>query len=120
MRKATRRLIEVERQAETLVLTLREDLRELAYREIAAEEKGLMRLADDPAVKSVVVDLGRTDSFGLAALGLFSRLWQRVRARGGRMAFCNVPACEAEVMEAVGLTRFWPMHPSREEALAAA
>jgi anti-anti-sigma factor len=114
-----RRLIEVERQGETLVLAPREDLGELAYREIAAEEKGLMQLADDPAVKSVVVDCVRTDSFGLTALGLFSRLWQRVRAGGGRMAFCNVSAREAEIMEAMRLIRFWPIHPSREDALAA-
>jgi anti-anti-sigma factor len=119
MRPETRRRIEVERQGETLILTPREDLREREHREIEAEENELLRLAGDSAVKSVVVDCGRTDSFGLTALGLFSRLWQRVRACGGRMAFCNVSAREAEILEGVRLIHFWSVYPSREEALAA-
>ncbi len=112
-------MIEVERQGDTLVLTPREDLRELDDREIEAEGEDLLRLADAPAVKNVVVDLSRTDSFGSTALGLLARLWKRVQARGGRLALCNVSAHEAEIMEVAGLTCFWPIHPSRQEALAA-
>jgi hypothetical protein len=36
------------------------------------------------------------------------------------MAFCNVSAREAEIREVNGLSRFWPTHPSREEAIEAA
>jgi stage II sporulation protein AA (anti-sigma F factor antagonist) len=114
----TTRVIEVERRGDTLVLTPQKGLRELDYRESEAEREELLRLGDDPAVKNVVVDFARTDCFGSTALGLFARLWKRVRARGGRMAFCNVPPHEADIMEATGLSRLWTVHPSREEALA--
>ncbi len=113
------RLIEVERQGDTLVLTPQEDLRELDYREIEAEGEELLRLAEDAAVKNVIVDFSRTDYFGSTALGLLARLWKRVRARGGRLALCHVSAHESEIMEVAGLTCFWPIHPSRQEALAA-
>jgi anti-anti-sigma factor len=112
-------MIVAERQGHTLVLTPQEDLRELDYQEIEAEGDELLRLAEDPSVRGVVVDFGRTDSIGSTALGVLAQLRQRVRARGGRMAFCNVSAHEAEIMEVTGLARFWPIHPSREEALAA-
>jgi anti-anti-sigma factor len=115
----TTRLIEVERRGDTLVLTPRKNLRELEYREIEAEGEELLEMANDTAVRNLVADFALTDYFGSSALGLFARLWKRVRARGGRMAFCNVSAHEAEIMEVTGLTRFWPVHPSREEALAA-
>jgi hypothetical protein len=42
-----------------------------------------------------------------------------LQGRGGRLAFCNVSAHEAEIMAATGLTRFWPIHSSRQEAIAA-
>jgi stage II sporulation protein AA (anti-sigma F factor antagonist) len=113
------RLIEVERRGATLVLTPQQDLRELDYREIEAEGEELLRLADAPAVKNVVVDFSRTDYFGSTALGLLARLWKRVRARGGRLALCNVSAHESEIMEVAGLTSFWPIYPSQEDALAA-
>jgi stage II sporulation protein AA (anti-sigma F factor antagonist) len=118
MNTATR-MIEVELQGDTLVLTPQGDLRELDYQEIEAEGEELLRLAEDPAVKNVVVDFARTDYFGSTALGLFARLWKRVRARGGRMALCNVSAHESQIMAVTRLASFWPVLPSREEALAA-
>ncbi len=113
------RIIEVERQGDTLVLTPQQDLRELEYQEITAEGEELLRLADDPAIRNVVVDLGRTDYFGSTALGLLAQLRQRLRARGGHMALCNVSTHESEILAVTRLAGFWSVHPTREEALAA-
>jgi anti-anti-sigma factor len=118
MNTATR-IIEVERQGDTLVLTPREDLRELEYQEIVAEGEELLRLADNPSVRNVVVDLGLTDYFGSTALGLLAQLRQRVRARGGRMALCRVSPHEKEILAVTRLAGFWSVHSSREEAIAA-
>ncbi len=115
----TTRMIEVERRGETVVLTPQVALRELDFQEIEAEGEELLRLADTPSVKNMVVDFALTDYVGSTALGLFAQLRQRVRARGGRMVFCNLSAHEAEIMEVVGLARFWPVLPSREEAIEA-
>jgi anti-anti-sigma factor len=111
-------MIEVDRRGDTLVLTPQEDLHGLDYPAVEAEGEELLRLAEDPAVKNVVVDCGRTDYLGSTPPGLFAQLWKRVGGRGGRMAFCNVSAHEAEIMTATGLAKFWPVHPSREDALA--
>jgi anti-anti-sigma factor len=74
---------------------------------------------DDPSIRNVVVDFGKTGYFGSTALGLFVQLWQRVRGRDGRIAFCNVSADEQDVLAVTRLGRVWPVYPSREEALAA-
>jgi anti-anti-sigma factor len=115
----TAAIIEVERRGNTLVLTPQRDLRELDYRDIEAEEADLLRLAEDPSVTAVVVDWGRTDYFGSTAVGLFAQLRGRLRRRGGRIAFCNVSAHEAELLTVTGLARLWPVYPTREDALRA-
>jgi anti-anti-sigma factor len=79
----------------------------------------LLRLADDPSVKNVVVDLGRTDYLGSTALGMLAQLHQRVRVRGGRMALCHVSAHETEIMAVTGLAGFWSVYLNLGEALAA-
>jgi anti-anti-sigma factor len=112
-------IIEVERQGDTLILTPQVNLRELECQEIEAEEEALLRRMDDPSIKNVVVDFHRTDYFGSSALGLFAQLRRRVRLRGGRMIFCNVSSHEAEIITVTGLAAFWPIHASREDALAA-
>ncbi len=118
MNTATR-IIEVEREGDTLVLTPQEDLRELEYREIVSEGEELLWLVEDPSIKNVVVDLGRTDYFGSTALGLLAQLRQRMRARGGRMALCHVSPHEAEILAITRLAGFWSIHLTLEEALAA-
>jgi anti-anti-sigma factor len=113
------RMIEVERRGDTLVLTPQQDLRELDFQEIEAEGEELLRLAEDPSVRNVVVDLGRTDYFGSTALGLLAQLHQRVRTRRSRMALCNASAHESQIMAVTRLTGFWSVHPCLEEAIAA-
>jgi anti-anti-sigma factor len=111
---ATEEILQVERHDEVLVLTPRRNLRELEYREI---EEELLRVADDPAALLVVVDFGHTDYFGSTALGMLTLLCQRVRGRGGRVAFCNLSAHEREIVAITGLNELWPICGSREEAL---
>jgi anti-anti-sigma factor len=114
------RLIEVEQQGDILVLTPQQDLRELDYLDIEeVQREVLLQLADDPALRNVVVDLGKTDYFGSTALGLLIRLGRQVRARNGRLALCNVSAHEQDILAVTGLGRAWPAYLSREEALAA-
>jgi anti-anti-sigma factor len=113
---ATDEIMEVEHLGDTFVLTPRRDLRELEFREIESE---LFRVADDPLVMRVVVDFDHTDYFGSTALGMLTLLCQRVEARGGRVAFCNLSAHEREIVSITGLTELWPIFPSREEAIRA-
>jgi anti-anti-sigma factor len=112
-------LFAVERQGKTLVLTPQADLREPDFDALEAQGQDLLRLVGSRAVRNVVVDLGRTEEFGPAALALFTRLWQAVGARDGRLALCNASARQWELLTRTGLVGLWQVHPSRADAVEA-
>jgi hypothetical protein len=45
-------------------------------------------------------------------------LWNRVRMRGDKMAFCSVSDLAREILEITKSDKLWPMCCSREEVLA--
>jgi anti-anti-sigma factor len=112
-------VLKVERAGATAIVTPQANLRESDWRAIEAAGGEALRLLEDPSVRNVVLDLGRMDYCGSTALGLFAALWHEVRARGGRMALCNVSAHEREILEVVGFAGLWPVYPSRGEAVEA-
>jgi anti-anti-sigma factor len=114
-----KRLFEIERHGEVVVIVPTTDLREFEYQAIEAGASGILDLIRLPEVKGVVVDFCRTDAYGSTALGFFLRMWKRVSDRGGRMAFCNVSEHEREVLAVTRLDTLWPICSSREEALEA-
>jgi anti-anti-sigma factor len=120
MSTAIGQMIEMERLGNTLILTPQRDLRELEWQEIEAEQEDVLRLLQhDASICNVIVDLSRTDSFGSTALKLLALVRRCVRARGGRMAFCNISPHEEEILAAVGLVGLWPVYTSREVAIDA-
>ena len=114
---AAKMLFDIERQDDVVVVTPTADLREFEYQDIQAAAEGILDLLGAPGVKGVVLDFHRTDYYGSTALGFFIRLWKRVSARGGRMAFCNVSEHEREILTVTRLDTLWPVCRSREEAL---
>jgi len=114
---ATGRIIEVVRIGETVVLTPRRDLRELEFVRIQHEFEAV---ADDPSVRSVVVDFGRTDTLGSTAVGMLVRLGQVTRRRGGGLSLCGLSEHEREVLRATGLADSWPTYATLADALQAA
>jgi anti-anti-sigma factor len=110
-------LFAVERLPDTLVLTPLADLGELEYHRRESEAGQVYGLLDDPSVKRLVLDFGRTAYFGSSALGFFIRLWKKVRTRDGSMAFCNLSPQEEEILQVTKLDSLWPVCGSREEAL---
>jgi anti-anti-sigma factor len=114
---STTTLFEVEREGDVVVVTPTANLGESEYRDIEAGGRGVLDLLAAPGVRGVVLDFRRTDYYGSTALGFFLRLWKRVCASGGRMAFCNVSDHEREILTATRLDTLWPLCGSREEAL---
>jgi anti-anti-sigma factor len=113
-------LIDVERLEDALVLTPDRDLREAEFDGIKDEQQEILRrLADDPSIRNLVVDLRKTDCFGSTALGLLMRLWRAVRERGGRLVLCNVSPHEREILAATRLDGLWPTYATRAEAVKA-
>jgi anti-anti-sigma factor len=112
----TTSLFEVELEGQTLTLTPLVDLRELEFQEIESEASDILNVLRSGTVRNVILDFSRTDYFGSTALGFFVRLWNRVRAVNGRMAFCNLSGHEREVLQVAGLDRLWPLCSSLDEA----
>lgn len=116
---ANTRAFEIERQGQTLLVTVLTNLRELDYPKIEAGANGILNLLGNGTIKNVVLDFHKTDFYGSTALGFFMKLWKRIRERGGRMAFCGVSEHEREILKVANLDGLWPICPSREEAIKA-
>jgi anti-anti-sigma factor len=112
-------IFEIERHSDTLIVVPVVDLRELDYQRIEAGARVILELLNGTPVKSVILDLGKTDYYGSTALGFFLKLWKRVKVRNGRMAFCNVSDHELEILQITKLDHLWPICSSRSAALAA-
>jgi anti-anti-sigma factor len=112
-------MVEVKLEGDTLEVIPNRDLRELDFPQIEAEGEVLLRLVDEPTIRNLVVDFGRTDYFGSTAVGLLAQLGRHVRDRGGHMALCNLSPHEQEILEVTHLAGQWPTYRSRAEAVAA-
>lgn len=112
-------IFEIEQQNDTIIVVPVVDLRELEYQRIEAGAKKILELLDGTGIKNVVLDFHKTDYYGTSALGVFLKLWKRVRMRSGRMVFCNVSDHEREILKIMNLDRMWPICASRNEALKA-
>lgn len=110
---------ETERVGDVLVVKAMGELGELHFQEIEAEAGEVLAQVKESDIMGVVVDLGFADYFGSSALGFFARLWQRMRARNGHMALCNVSPHGHELFHLTGLDSLWQCYPSLEEALQA-
>src|SRR5882672_108260 len=114
-----REVFEIERVSETIVVTPLEELGELDSCPMEAGAKKILQLLEDPAVHNVVMDFHRIDYYGSSALAFFIRLWKRVRNHEGRMALCELSEHGREILKTSKLDQFWPVYPSKEEAVLA-
>src|SRR5262245_60312887 len=112
-------VFKVEFQGETMLLTPSRDLRELDYASIEGGARAVLHLLDSGAARNLVMDFQGTDTYGSTALAFFVRLWKRVSARGGKMAFCNLSDHEKEILSVTRLDHLWPICASRAQAVAA-
>jgi stage II sporulation protein AA (anti-sigma F factor antagonist) len=111
-----KKMFDIVRVAEVVVVTPLADLSELEFRQI---EEEFHILADDPTIRLVVVDFGRTNYMGSTAIGMLVYLWKKLKQRGGELALCNVSPHEREIIKVVGLTELLKVYSSRLDALQA-
>jgi anti-sigma B factor antagonist len=110
---------EIEQQDDTLILVPTENMEEWYYQRIETGAREVLERLNGTAIKNLVLDFGKTLSFGSTALGIFVKLWKRVRMRHGRMALCNLSDHEKKILEITKLDDLWLICASRSEALAA-
>ena len=113
-------LFEIECQGDIVIVTPSKDLGEFDYEQSVAESREALELLDQTKnKKNVVIDFSKTDYFGSTALGVFLKLWKRVRQRDGHMAFCGLSEHEREILAVTKLDRLWSICDSKESALKA-
>ena len=112
-------IFEIEQEDDTLIVVPVVDLREPDYQRIEAGAGEILELLNGIGIKNIILDFGKTNYYGSTALGFCLMLWNRVKVRNGRMAFCNVLAHEKEIPQMTHLDHFWPICSSRIEALKA-
>jgi anti-anti-sigma factor len=112
-------VFEIEQQEDTIIVVPLADLRGFDFQRIEAGASEILELLNGTAIKNVVLDFYKTDSYGSTALGFFVKLWKRVKLRQGRMAFCNASDHEKEILQITHLDHLWPICSSRAEALEA-
>ena len=110
-------IFEIEQEDDTLIVVPVVDLREPDYQRIEAGAGEILELLNGTGIKNVILDFGKTAYHGSTALGFFLMLWNRVRVRNGRIAFCNVSIHEKEIPPMTHLDHCWPICSSRVEAL---
>jgi anti-anti-sigma factor len=111
------KIFDMEKDGDTLILVPVRDMPEPVYQAIEEGARDVLHLIEQVGIKNVVLDFRRTDYFGSTALGFFVRLWKRISARQGKMAFCNVSEHEMDILRLTRLDKLWPICSSREEAL---
>ncbi len=109
-------IFETEREGQTIIVTPLADLRELEFEQIEAGAADILHFLANGIIKNVVLDFHKTDYFGSTALGFFIKLWKRVRAKAGQMAFCNLSEHEKEILAVTHLDEIWPICNSRGAA----
>jgi|GEM_PF-5184434 len=71
-----------------------------------------------PGLPGVVFDLAGLEFINSAGLGALFQVNRRLRDRGARLAFANVPPMIVRMFRAVGLTRLCGLAETVEQALA--
>jgi anti-anti-sigma factor len=112
-------IFEIEHLGETIIVIPTEELGEFDFERIEAAARVVLQLLESPAVQNVVMDFHKIDYYGSPALAFFVRLWKRVRKHRGRMALCNLSDHGMETLRITKLDQFWPVYPSKEEAVIA-
>jgi anti-anti-sigma factor len=111
------KLFDVQVEGQTMVVVCMISAGSLAGEDMSYELTGLLDRFENSDLRNVVIDLQKAAYFGTSMLQVMTALWKRVRARGGKMALCNVSDMGREVLHVTRFDSLWPMCPSRDEAL---
>jgi anti-anti-sigma factor len=114
------KIFEVRTEGSTLiVISLGSAGSLVAGEEMGLELAGLLERIEQSDIRHAVVDLEQSAYFGTSMLQVMAAVWKRVRARGGKMAVCNVSDTGREILHVTRFDTLWPLCASQQEALEA-
>uniref|UniRef100_A0A7C2K2F9 Anti-sigma factor antagonist n=1 Tax=Schlesneria paludicola TaxID=360056 RepID=A0A7C2K2F9_9PLAN len=108
-----------DRYGDTLVITPRGDAAGFSATSVNTEMATISALAQEPAVKHLLVDLGKSNYFGSVILGSLVQLGHDVRKRGGRIGLCGASSDMQDVLRLMKLEQMWEMFPALSTGLSA-
>lgn len=91
----------------------------LSYRDIdvAGAVSEVLRRVDSMEDPRVVVNFGGSQYFGSIMIGAVTQVAERVRARGGAFAVCDLSNDMQQVLESMKLSERWPTFDSQRAAV---
>jgi anti-anti-sigma factor len=88
------------------------------YQDLHSEVSSVRTYLLRPGHKHLVVDLSEMDYFGSEFIGALVSMLREIKTRGGKACFCGAMPQMLEVLANMSLTKLWPHHETREQALA--
>jgi anti-anti-sigma factor len=118
-RSQSPRIFPCERVASTLIVTPVGDSLGVQELDLEREIGALHKRLEDEGITGYLVDAGKAPYFSSIVLGAVLAMCQKVRGRGGHVAFCNASEGMRDVMKIMKLDAVLPYYETREDALSA-
>ena len=115
----TPKIFRVETAADTLVVSPLREVTSLAEDDVQQELEGIVANLEKPEITHLVIDFAEVSYFGSSMLEAMRMLARRLREGEGKMALCNASTVVREILHITRFDTKWPIHDSRDAALAA-
>jgi anti-anti-sigma factor len=108
-----------ERVGDVLVVVPLRDLDPPSEQAAASEVALLLEQLHEPDCKGAVIDFANLTCIASSLLAQVARMWKTLRAEGKKIALCNVPEAERDLLRTTRFETLWPICSSRTSALRA-
>jgi anti-sigma B factor antagonist len=109
--------IDVLEQDSVTVVVLGSEYDNLDEAQLEATSIRLLEIARDAKPALMLIDMSRTQFFGSAFLGTLFRVWNRLKARSGKLAISHASGICAEVLRVTHVHMLWELFDSNDEAV---
>ena len=106
-----------DRYGPTQVVHLGSAYNSLNESSVESVESFLLKCADDPGTKNLVVDLSHTQYFGSRFIEALFRAHNRMKRKGGKFALSGLQPYPEEVVRISRLDTIWTLYRNAEEAV---
>ena len=69
-------------------------------------------------IRKIIINFKKTELINSIGISILIGIIEKVKAANGHLGFCNLSRVHAETFEMLGFTKYVPIFPSEEEALA--
>ena len=109
--------IDVLTQDSVTVVVLGSEYDNLNEAQLEATSSRLLQIAKEIKPALLVVDMSRTTFFGSAFLGTLFRVWNRLKARDGKLAISHASGICADVLHVTHVHKLWRIFDSNDDAV---